>query len=337
MIDPLLLLVPLLVLPIVLLFRFVGCGIDAVGTLVLPAPEYAQYILADPAAPPKGTVKHPEVKPNRDDVIAYWRLIDPDKINVSGDVKTTAPAKDSKLGPGGSPGHDGIYLTEPTAFVQFTSSSPGSEFTSGEFEFNKTSLIASDPTVTCRLFKGGHMVVPADDKLYPDQFTIEAWVWPQWGPNADTKFEHTLVTAGGHYRPPFDPSPSAGFHGFSIVADGTGHWQVRFPNVGDLFSSPPLVTHDKTHLAVTVAKEGALSRARLFVNGKEVLPPSNLVFYSPPKGSPLLIGVASTQSDPTVATIPTTPVISLIQELVLHRKALSANEIENHVDINRPN
>ena len=53
--------------------------------------------------------------------------------------------------------------------------------------------------------------------------------------------------------------------------------------------------------------------------------------------SPLLIGVASTQSDPTVATIPTTPVISLIQELVLHRKALSANEIENHVDINRPN
>jgi concanavalin A-like lectin/glucanase superfamily protein len=179
--------------------------------------------------------------------------------------------------------------------------------------------------------------VPPADALYPEEFTIEAWVFPQWGGNYDTGYEHTLFSAGGHYRRPLDPG-SAAFHGFAVVADRNGRWQVRFYGGGDLFPNPPLatqITHAPTHLALTVTREGSLSRARLFVNGKEAAPASAPAFYSPPRGAPLLIGVNSTQSDALLPVVPTRPIISMIQEVVLHSQPLSAAEIENHVDINR--
>jgi hypothetical protein len=173
--------------------------------------------------------------------------------------------------------------------------------------------------------------VPFKDGLYPDQFSIEVWVLPKFPTDHD--FEHTLVTAGGRYRPPLDPSPSAGLHGFSIVADRTGHWQVRFPNIGDLFSNPPAATLNKTHLVVTVTSESGQSRVRLFINAQERLPPSNLVFYSPPKGAPLLIGAESTHADPTLPTVAHRPLYGFLQELAIYRKPLSLNEIENHFTI----
>jgi hypothetical protein len=126
------------------------------------------------------------------------------------------------------------------------------------------------------------------------------------------------------------------------VANRTGHWQVRFTNIGDLFSIPALVSKAKTHLAMTVdteltgvaGSERSLSRVRLYLNGKEVLPASDLVSYSPPVGGALRIGVTALSAVPYH---PIRPIISQIQEMVLYRKALSAYEIANHVDINRVN
>src|SRR4051812_29955949 len=100
MVDLTLVAVPLLVLPVVLLFRFVGCAqIANLGgpapDVLPPPPKYRDYILSDPAATAPGTVRaHPEVRPNKNDVIAYWRLVDPEKISVptSPDRKTDAPA-----------------------------------------------------------------------------------------------------------------------------------------------------------------------------------------------------------------------------------------------------
>lgn len=327
MVDVTLVLVPLLVLPIVLLFRFIGCGLDAVGTLVLPVPKYRDYILSDPNSPERGPVKHPSVRPNRNDVIAYWRLVDLEKVAVSGDIRTDAPAKDERGF------QNGIYIKAATAPETPGPTSPGSEYSNGTFDFGQPSLILSDPAQSCRLFKGGYVTVPYKDGLYPEQFTIEAWVHPKWGGNFDTDFEHTLFSAGGHYRRPFDASAAAAYHGFSVVADRHGRWQVRFPNVGDLIANAPFVVKLPTHLAVTVTKEGVKTRVRLFAGGKEWQ--SDLVDYSPPLGAPLLIGMASKQADPTQPVVAHRPVISLIQEVVLHRKPLSAVEIENHVDINR--
>src|ERR1700730_6402710 len=77
----------ILVLPIVLLFRFVGCG---TMLTIQPdpntgPPRYRDYILAEPNNP--GVVKNAGVVPNKADVIAYWRLVDASTNTVASDEK----------------------------------------------------------------------------------------------------------------------------------------------------------------------------------------------------------------------------------------------------------
>ena len=345
MADPTLLFVPLLVLPIVLLFRFVGCaklanlgeGVDPPP----PPPNYRDYILSDPAATAPGTVKHPEVRPNRNDVIGYWRLIE---RRTEPEVQHGSIATDAR----GS--HPGKYFAAGCLPENATLTTPGSEPSSASiansFPYRDDLVfVLSDPLYHCRIFSGGYVEVPASDDLYPEQFTIEAWVLAQWGPQFDTNYEHTLFSAGGLYQRPSDQGvPVPTDHGFSVVADRTGHWQVRFNGVGDLLPNPPVVTRPTPtpanprpaiHLAVTVATEAGKTRVRMFVDGKQAGPPSDLVFYSPPLGAPLRIGVNNKKPSPLQSLEPNRPAMCAIQEVVLHRKALSQAEIENHVDINR--
>src|SRR5512135_3577136 len=133
-------LTPLLVLSIVLLFRFVGCGLDVVGQAPPKPPDYRKYILGDPNNP--GEVLHPKVKPNGADVTAYWRLVD--------DASATA-AKDEKGF------QDGNYRT-----------STDPDTVPGDFVTGQSSLILSDPGVMGRLFNGGYVLVPAKSNLFTD-------------------------------------------------------------------------------------------------------------------------------------------------------------------------
>ena len=146
MIDWVFILTPLAVLPIVLLFRFVGCGLNAVGELEeIPLPQrnpprYRDYILADPFAPPGGVVQHYDVTPNRADVIGYWRLID---------VKP-GPAADEKGFQAGEYVEVAQQIQEP-----LSDAGPGP----GLVDPSQLSLIESDPQVRCRTFLGGCMRV----------------------------------------------------------------------------------------------------------------------------------------------------------------------------------
>ena len=58
-------LTPLLVLFAILLFRYVGCGLDAVGQLVMP--NYPDYILGKPTHMPAMPHFDRDVKPNGHD------------------------------------------------------------------------------------------------------------------------------------------------------------------------------------------------------------------------------------------------------------------------------
>jgi hypothetical protein len=94
-------------------------------------------------------------------------------------------------------------------------------------------------------------------------------------------------------------------------------------------------------LAVTVQSLGGGStRVAIFIDGK-LAKQATVGFYSrPDRDAPLLIGVGSQQADPRdLATLPEpnldTPIRSRLQEVVLHRKVLSQEEIENHVFINQ--
>ena len=341
--DLTLVLVPLLVLPVVLLFRFIGCaqiaglGEGSKDPFSTAPPNYRNYMMSDPNATAPGLVTaHPEVHPNVNDVVAYWRLVDPEKIGnpASPDRPTDSPAIDEKGF------QNGVYARGTCAREEPSPTQPGAEESpsslDNDFSFGHPSLIVSDPLVNCRGFNGGYAAVQSTEGLYSQEFTVEAWLWPQWGENRDFDWEHTLFF--GSFEPPSDPG-AVPPHGFAAVADRTGHWQVRLNTVGDLFSSPPVATKvtngEKTHLAVVFGAEGLKTRVRLFVNGKEVLPASGLVDYSAPTRGSLFIGVAVKPSGLAPRTVLHRPLIGLIQEVVLHRKALSAEEIANHVDINR--
>ena len=61
-----------------------------------------------------------------------------------------------------------------------------------------------------------------------------------------------------------------------------------------------------------------------------------MLTYNRPDGAPLFIGVENEEPNPAQNARLRRPINCEIQEVVLHRKALSLAEIENHVDINRP-
>ena len=313
-------LTPLLVLPIVLLFHFVGCA-DIAGIkdsepaqqseLPKPkVPKYRDYIMGKPNNP--GSVLHPDVKPDADAITAYWRLVD---------NATSLDAIDEK-GP-----RKGTYRT-----------STDPDTIPGDFIHNLPSLIFSDPTVPSRFFNGGYVVVPADANLYNDEFTIEAWVLPGFA----TGSEHTLFHAG-NYRGPSDQA--AADHGFRVYATDTRHWQVFLAPGGVIFPSPPLIPPGDTltHLAVTVQNAspgGGSKTVTIFIDGKQTVQQTVGFSYSRPDGAPLLIGVMGEQSEPSdLVTLAQPnvkqPMRSRIQEVVLYSKVLSQEEIENHVDINR--
>jgi hypothetical protein len=317
---------PLLVLPIILLFRFIGCGLDAVGTNKSP-PRYRDYIMAEPNNP--GVVTHKFVKPDRNAIIAYWRLLDGG--GLAEDQKKFVPGIGSNF-------FDGQYKTTASLpAVAPSGSTAGSESAPGNFDMPKASLVVSDPGVSCRLFNGGYVEVPYKAGLFTEQFTIEAWVQRSWGPNIDG-YEHVLFEAGGFYVPPFDPSQIPSYRGFSVLVDGGNRWQVRLLPHGDVFTNGPLiVANQKVHVAVTVANidpVGVKKRVRLYVQGVQAGADVIVPNYALPLGAPLYIGVANHAKPGNPPEI-RHPMISMIQEVVLHRTELTHLEIFTHFEINR--
>jgi hypothetical protein len=338
-----LILVPLLVLPLVLLFRFVGCGLTVKGSATVeepPAgqpmpgpgpslpppsqpsqppsdgkpPKYRDYIMGESTT---GTVKHP-IKPNKADVIGYWRLTDPAGSTVAKDEKGF---------------QDGTYVSG-TALpnVNPTAAVAGSEAALGDIEEGKTGLIVSDPAALGRSFKGGFVRVPFKQDLHTDEFTIEAWILP---PGLRPNYEHMLFDTGGRYAL---PGSTARDRGFRVFEDRTGHWQVRVAiGATDVYAAPPLVPRpDRNHFALVMQNSGAAGAKQLmiYLNGKLTVS-ETLPSYARPDTVPLFIGVENTTTTVAGAPVFRHPFMSQIQEIVLHKKPLSVEEIENHVDINR--
>ena len=318
MIDWTYVLAPLLVLPIVLLFHFVGC--TTFGTSAEPPPppppKYKDYILGLPNNP--GTVKNASAVPNGNDVVGYWRLID---------AAGNASAQDEA-----STGRHGTYVEgHACQLIAPTATTPGSEFRApSKFITGQDSLILSEPSAKCRYFDGGFVRVPHKPNFYTEQFTLEAWVFVD---RLAAGFEHVLFDAGGKYgTPPVE-------RGFQVVADRDAHWQVRLaPGAAFVFATPPLIPlNAPTHMALTVENDGppgGKKKVTLYVDGK-VGATGIVNTYNLPDTAPLFIGLENKRPDPAAGTDLRSPILCRVQEVVLHSKALSKEEIENHVDINR--
>jgi Concanavalin A-like lectin/glucanases superfamily len=339
MTDWVLVLVPLLVLPIVLLFRFVGCE--------EPKPE--DEIIAGPGQLPSSYKDTIKAEPS---LLAYWRLVDAPN-------GTKAKVEKSALEEGAL---DGEYVNVPAPGLpheapdSLAPGAAGSEAASGNFGFNQTSLIANEPPSTkCRSFNGGYVVVAGfaektplgfGEVPYLQDFTIEAWISPQWT-QPEKNYEHTLIHAGGNYQKPLEQSRK--FHGFRIFADRKDEkekWRVYLANEDGSgiveMKAPPIVAYNApTHLAVTVETVTVetdtitthTKKVTMFVNGKPA--EGTATRYSPPDGVPLFIGVDNTESDPSKPHQPRHPILSPIQEVVLYNKALSSEVIKKHHDIGK--
>ena len=316
------LLVPLLVLPIILLFRFVGCGFPN-PPIEGDGPQPSQEPPPQGQSPPQYKPVPTQVPSYKDtiladpSVIAYWRLVDDSLATVAKDEKNF---------------QNGKYIIVPWPGLE---TEPGSEEAAGNFDLNEASLIVNEPASTkCRIFRGGYVLVEFYPGLYTDEFTIEAWVRPEWPMKLG--HDHMLVGAGGYYLRPLDPSPS--WHGFWVFADASAVWRVHLAQedgnhlVVMQEAADPIVNYgETTHLAVTVKTDGSEKRVTMFVHGKPVQGVANK--YSTPNGAPLFIGVKNTELDPSNPPVPRKPVLSPIQEVVLYNKALSAAEIKKHYDI----
>lgn len=339
------LLVPLIFLPIMLLFWFTGCiGDDPApvqGTTPPPTttppttpppvvtpptpsvdnpPDYARYILGET---PPGKVKHP-VSVDGGAVIGYWRLVE---ASLEADT-----ARDEK---GQRPGSyvQGTALNNVAPVPNLG----GSEAAPGSFLPSPAGLIASDPSAIGRTYQGAYVRIPYTPGLHTAEFTIEAWVnFPAIKPD----YEHVLFDTGGLYA----AAGLTAHRGYRLFADRTGAWQVRLFTDYTVLAfatppGPPLVPKaGRTHIAMVMRNGGGGGTQKellLFIDGKEAAK-STIASYEPPLNAPLFIGVENVASDPSAPIDLRAPLLAQVQEVVLHGKPLSREEIENHVDINRP-
>ena len=300
MTELLFILTPLLVLPIILLFRFVGCAQIAGLENSTPAPE------PDPIPQPVIPNYRDIVMKDAADIIGYWRLVDQsiDAFDETGK-------------------HAGSYRNSSDPHV-----------TPGDFILGQNSLVQTKPVVSCRYYNGGYVIIPAHADLFTHEFTVEAWLRPDFGSGV----EHTVFHAGGFYRAPFDTNPD--FHAFRIHVTAGRAWQVDLGSSGAVLASPPLVPAGNfpTHLAVSVQRATpSTTRVALYIDGKLAADNSTLPFYSRPSGAPLLMAARGEESEPSDLETKAQPNISsplrgALQEVVLYRTVRTPAQIKAHAD-----
>jgi len=317
----LVLLTPLVVLPVILLFRFVGCGLDAVGTLPpsdpappfgaqVPSPTYSDHILGGP---------YP---------LYYWRLNDqgPPKAkdetyHTDGEYKHFPPQPLPLQAPVPPAPPDPNTVRSPA----------GSEAADGSLQFGQQGLISFDAGTSVR-FLGGLVEVHVGN--YPPSFTIEAWVFPEWdlaGGTSKRGFNHVLMEV-------YEPGANQP-RGFRIFANQFDRWQVLLWHVGatapgPLFdpntpTGPVVQLQSRQHVAVTY-KAGTLA---LYVNGQLAGAQSSLP-YSPPQEYATRLYIA--QASPAQPAGRPFPFLGRIQEIAIYDDALSDATIKKHYTLNPP-
>ena len=152
MTELLFILTPLLVLPIILLFRFVGCA--QIAGLEIDTGSGAR---SHPAA------CHSELSRHRHEGCGgHHRLL-----------------------AAGGPVYRRIRRNRKARGLYRNSSDP--HVTPGDFILGQNSLVQTKPVVSCRYYNGGYVIIPAHADLFTHEFTIEAWLRPDFGSGGNTR------------------------------------------------------------------------------------------------------------------------------------------------------
>ena len=246
-------------------------------------------------------------------LVAFWPLND-----TSGTVAVEL-----------APNHfNGTYTMGPD--VTTYNAAQQSDASPGTFSLNQTNIVAGDtangnPAAPnpCVYFNGGYVNVPWQPSLGPSQFTLEAWVVPNW----------TLADAQTNpsYRVVVESGVAAGFAGFALLATPDNLWSAQI-GIGSQFatatagSNQTIVQGSLYFLVVTY--DG--STLTLWVNPADTTqPPDASVaasgYASVPSPVPVYIGTGR----PDLPT-PLFPFNGSIQDVALYRAVLDGKTIENH-------
>jgi Concanavalin A-like lectin/glucanases superfamily len=307
----LILLVPLLILPVVLLFAFAGCA------LAFPLDEHqgaqkqdpdpnqqppAQPPPSGPPTPPPATVPYEElVEKQTPGLVAYWRL---------GDPYGSTGARDSS-----GHGLDGVYQGGVILATAVGALAP-KESADRAAEFNGIdAYVEVDPS--------------SKSQLNPSSFSVEAWIRPQGGPTSPGWVtEQCVVSSHNHaggvdygfeLRVIRDPDPNA-IQGIGFTGVGSPSFGIAAQDLPGGFGT------DWLYLVVTynnVAGTPAYQTLKLYVGAVEIA--STPTAYAPNTASPLRIA-AGRQPNGNADKF----FNGLIDEVALYNVALGAQTIQAH-------
>jgi hypothetical protein len=315
MTAPLLVLIPLSLLAIVLLFSFVGCGLDTSG---LGNPAYTQYT-TNTILPTAG-------------LIAYWPLSEPAGATTAVDLKG---------------GRNGTYVTAPAYPSDPTHNSAAAP---GTYQLAQPGIVpgdtvqpGNDPDVrtTCLEVNGGYVSVPFNAALNPTKaqgFTLEAWVRVDWAATDPAAYRCVIASRDA----------SSGDKGFALFATPDNLWEIWVGNggggpkgwtmaTGEAVSfgttSYLAVTYDGTTLTLYVDGQVSLSGVKPPDPSRKNPQPAS---YAPTSKNALYIGTGEPElplrpQAPGVEAGPLHPFVGEVQDVALYKGALDPiNDILKH-------
>ncbi len=318
-------LTPVAVLAVLLLFRFVGCNLVFTAEPITPG-TYSEEVMKDLP-------------------VAYWRMQET--------IATTTVPGGTVTSETGA--HDGVLAIAQNPLPDDPASmSP--EADPLRLEIGVTAnLVALDPSATCFRVQGGLVGVAHSPQLNTPQFTIEAFVRPEWAVNDPLRFgryyclfESSDQPAAGStvpkrfgvalYAGPEDPTtPNTPYRYQLWVGNGTGFVQVKeLVPVPNPTKEAPLVVAAPTYVAATF--DGAQAFLWVYSADRDIehvkyeltLPP-----YMPAPSGNLTIGITGVRRS-VVAPFPGPsrfmyPLSGNMQEVAYYDKALSEARILSHL------
>lgn len=303
----LVLLVVLLVLPVVLLLAFAGCGFDGQATGVAPIGTVQGPPLGtgpSPGPPTGGGPVLPAAKPYSQVIraegvlVGYWRLGEPKGAKVAVD---SGPLK-----------RDGTYSNTGVTLGITGAVTPRPPSLTGE------TAVDFDG-------KSGFVEVPYDARLNPPMnFSIEAWVRPAASPAGHQ--DHTVLSS--HQQ---RGNRKLGFELSVVRAPAQAGIRARVGTGGptdlDLFAPHPWPASDWVHV-VLVCDVQSLQGPRalkLYVDAKTPPAAVPMTTYEAVSASPLRIGAG-----PGDANQPPDFFAGGLDEVAIYGAALSATQVDQH-------
>jgi hypothetical protein len=326
----LIVLIPVVLLGVVCMLCFVGCGLSTHGTGVAPFTSYT------------GTTVLPTPS-----IIAYWPLKE---------AADTVPATELISG------NNGNYIDQNTAppntvypwpsYSVANGANPDvlSAAAPGDIALAQPGIVKGDVDLlpgdpvppACMVVNGCYVEVPWNDKFIPKaSFTVEAWVRVDWtasDPHAwrfvlDSRELMPATTGFGIYAKADDNAPGM-YRWAAILGDGSPAFTFLDSTELQITLKDPAAPAGTTfYLALTY--EAISQTLTLFVNGAQ-LGQATSVAYAPNAAQVLWIGAGSpyvprrTQPAGPDPASPLFPFVGAIQDVAIYSAALASDVILVH-------